>query len=199
MCVSSTLLLLCHTGTSVHLLPPPPGYWYTSFFFMAGPGHPHQIAVSAFSQSPLGRANTCSFLYLLSIPRISLKCFSDFTLFPNASLSPLPIRFSTSALYPTKISAGGGEGAGSNTYRPESAKDPNTIPWYKLHTTSTNSCDDYYCSNFPRNAAWRSVQRLEFVARKHALQYILNTQSAQVRSGQVRSGQVRSGRAADCG
>ena len=49
--------------------------------FLAGPGHLHEIAASVFSRSPLGRANTFSFLFLGSIPRLSLKRFSYFTLF----------------------------------------------------------------------------------------------------------------------
>ena len=45
-------LLLCHTGTSVHLPLPPSGYWYTSFFFLAGLGPPHEIVIfSVFAQS----------------------------------------------------------------------------------------------------------------------------------------------------
>ena len=39
-------LLFYQTGASVHLLPPPPGSWYTSFIILAGPGHLHQIAVA---------------------------------------------------------------------------------------------------------------------------------------------------------
>ena len=92
-------LLLCHTGTSVHLCPPPLSYWYASFLFLAGPGHLNEIAVSAFSRSPLGDANAFSFLALRLIPRISLERFSDFTLFLSASLSLLSIRPSTSALH----------------------------------------------------------------------------------------------------
>ena len=46
-------------------LPPPPAYnWYTSFFFLAGPGPLHEIAVSTFSRSSLGvqiRFHTCLF------------------------------------------------------------------------------------------------------------------------------------------
>ena len=34
-------LLLCHKGTSLLLFPPPLDYWYTSFFFLAGPGPLH--------------------------------------------------------------------------------------------------------------------------------------------------------------
>ena len=41
-------------------------------FFLAGPCPLHEIAVSAFSRSPLGRANTFSFLFLLLTPRKSL-------------------------------------------------------------------------------------------------------------------------------
>ena len=33
-------ILLCHKGTSV-LFPPPPDYWHTSFFFLAGPDPLH--------------------------------------------------------------------------------------------------------------------------------------------------------------
>ena len=54
--VSSTLLR-CHKCTSVHHLPPPLDYWYARYlFFLASPGPLHEIAVSAFSRSPLGRA-----------------------------------------------------------------------------------------------------------------------------------------------
>ena len=56
----------------MHLPPPPVRYWYTSFFFLAGPGPRHEIAVSAFWRSPLGRANTFSFLFLILTPRKSL-------------------------------------------------------------------------------------------------------------------------------
>ena len=41
----------------------------TTIFFLAGPGNLHEIAVSAFSRSPSGRANTFSFL----TPRISVS------------------------------------------------------------------------------------------------------------------------------
>ena len=59
------VLLLCHKGKSVLLIsPPPPDCWYISFFFLADPGPLHEIAVSAFSRSPLGRENTFSFLIL---------------------------------------------------------------------------------------------------------------------------------------
>ena len=66
----------------MHLLPPPPGYCYASFFVLAGPGHLHEIAVSAFTRSPLGRANKYSMLSLRLIPRMPIRvspisrCFS---------------------------------------------------------------------------------------------------------------------------
>ena len=82
------------------LFPPPPDYWHTSFFFLAGPGPLHEIAVTAFSRSPLGRANTFSFLFLLLTPRKSLECSSPFTLFLIASLSRISIFYFTSVLYP---------------------------------------------------------------------------------------------------
>lgn len=49
-----------------------PDYWYTSFFFLVGPGLLHEIVVSAFSRSPLGRVSTLSFISLLT-SRISLN------------------------------------------------------------------------------------------------------------------------------
>ena len=64
-------LLLCHkricASTSSSSRP------LVYLFFLAGPGRLREIAVSAFSRSPLGRANTFSFLSLRSIPRISLN------------------------------------------------------------------------------------------------------------------------------
>ena len=55
------------------LLPPRPGYWFTSFV-LVGPGTLYEIAVSAFRRSLLGRANTfhthSSFLFT---PRILLS------------------------------------------------------------------------------------------------------------------------------
>ena len=57
----------------MHLLPPPLDYWYTSFFFLADPGPLHEIAVRAFSRSPLGRADTFSILVLLLTPHKSLR------------------------------------------------------------------------------------------------------------------------------
>ena len=53
----------------MHLLPSTTGIPGASFFFLAGPGPLHEIAVSAFSRSPLGRENTFSFLFLLLTPR----------------------------------------------------------------------------------------------------------------------------------
>ena len=54
----SHVLLLPTTGMSLLLV---------------GPGPLHDIAVSAFSRSPLGRADTFLFQFLLSTPRISLS------------------------------------------------------------------------------------------------------------------------------
>ena len=62
-------------GTYVHPCPPPPDYWCISFFFLVGPGPLHEIAVSAFSRSPLGRADTFLFQYLASTPRISPSAY----------------------------------------------------------------------------------------------------------------------------
>ena len=93
-------LLLCHKGTSVRLLPPPLECRYTSFLFLAGPGPLHEIAVSGFSRSLLGRANTFSFLFLLLTSRKSLKSSSSFTLFLSASLCLISIFSFTSVLYP---------------------------------------------------------------------------------------------------
>ena len=64
-------LMPSHKGNSVHLLPAPLDYWYTSSFFMEGPGLPPEIAVSTFSQSSLGHADVFSFLPLVSTPRLS--------------------------------------------------------------------------------------------------------------------------------
>ena len=55
----------------MHPRPATPDYWCVSLFFLVGPGPVHEIAVSAFSRSPLGRANTFSFQYLSSTPCIS--------------------------------------------------------------------------------------------------------------------------------
>ena len=58
-----------------------PGYWCTSFFFLAGPGLPHEIAVSAFFAKSSG---PCKYL---ATPASSLnpacvsRCFSALTLF----------------------------------------------------------------------------------------------------------------------
>ena len=64
-------VLVCHKRIRVHLLPPPPNYWYTSFLFLAGPGPLYEPTVSAFSRSPYGRANTFYFPSLLLTPSIS--------------------------------------------------------------------------------------------------------------------------------
>ena len=68
-------------------------------FFLAGPGLPRKIAISACSRSPLARANTFSLLSLLSVPCITSKCYSDFTLVLSASLALTSIISSTSVVY----------------------------------------------------------------------------------------------------
>ena len=70
--------LHCHKGTSVR---PPPNYWYTSFFFLAGLGPLHEIAVSALSQSigpckyslfPISSLTPRIYLHVLPLSRYSL-------------------------------------------------------------------------------------------------------------------------------
>ena len=95
LCESYSLLLY-HTGTYVH--PCPPDYWHISFFRTSR--SPTQNRSFSFSRSPLGRANTFSFQNLPSAPRISLECFSSFTLFLSANLSLSCIIHFASALYP---------------------------------------------------------------------------------------------------
>ena len=85
-------LLLCHKGTSVcgSFLLLSTIYWYTSFFFLGGPGPLHEIAVSAFSRNPLGRAFTFSFQSFQLTPCVSLLfglMSSSFALFLSASVS----------------------------------------------------------------------------------------------------------------
>ena len=92
-------------GTSVHLSPPSPDHWHTSFFFLAGPGHLHEIAVSAFSRKSIG---PCKYLFIpiasLNPPYYSER-FSDFTLFLSASLSLRFMFSSSSTLHLPKFSA----------------------------------------------------------------------------------------------
>ena len=88
----------------VHPRPPPLDYWYISFFFLVGPGPLHEIAVSAFSCSPLGRANTFSFHICLQPPYISTKCFSSFTVFLSANFAFSSVLSFASVLYPPKFS-----------------------------------------------------------------------------------------------
>ena len=84
--ICSHVLLLPTTGVS-------------NIFYLVGPGPPHEIAVSAFSRSPLGRADTFSFQYIPSNPYIC-ECFSSFTLFLSACLCLSSILFFTSILRP---------------------------------------------------------------------------------------------------
>ena len=95
-------LLICHRDTSVHLFPPPPGCWYTCFFFLAGPDHLHETAVLASSRSPSGHANTSSILFVRSIPRIFLSVF----LIPHCFLALaflLFLPFFCFYLFPTQL------------------------------------------------------------------------------------------------
>ena len=71
---------------------------------MVGPGTLYEVAVPTLSIHLLGRANTFSFLPLLSTPRKFLKCSTFFTLFLSASISLLSILVFTSVLYPSNIS-----------------------------------------------------------------------------------------------
>ena len=87
-----------------------PEYWCASFIFPEGPGPPPVTAVSVFSPSPLGRANTLSFLIPLSYlnPPVSLRAlpFSP-PLLPLAF--PLPF---ASVLCPPNFSMGSISGGG---------------------------------------------------------------------------------------
>ena len=82
---------------------PPPGYWYTSSFFLEGSGPLLEVADPAFSRSPLGRANTFSFLSLLSTFRVSRKCSSSFTLFLIANRFSSFYHFLYLCLVPCKL------------------------------------------------------------------------------------------------
>ena len=75
-------------GMSVHLLPPPPGYWHTYIFLLSGrsrsPTRNRTFSVFAKSTRP------CKYVFIpiLSLnPQYTSKCFSDFTLCLSASLS----------------------------------------------------------------------------------------------------------------
>ena len=91
-------LLLCHTGTYVHARPRPPDY--CCVFFLVGPGRLHEIAVSAFSRSQLGGANTFSFKYLPSTPRITLRDSPRSPYFSALTFPFSSIIYFTSVLYP---------------------------------------------------------------------------------------------------
>ena len=140
---SKYCLLLCHTGTSVLMLLPPPGYyWYTSFFFLAVPDHFRKIAVSTFSRSPSGRANTFSFLRLRLNPRMFLfgKCLSGFTLSLSASLSLLSILSSASALYLPNFSTD----ITSSLFPP--------VPFHTFSTTLSHLIPARHLVTFPHTA-----------------------------------------------
>ena len=74
--------------------------------FRAGQGSLHEIATSAFSRtdSPLGRANVFSFLFLLLNPCIISINVSSFTLFLSASFSLVSILSFTHVLCPANFS-----------------------------------------------------------------------------------------------
>ena len=106
----------------MHLLPPPPGYYTPLFFWQVQVIYQvHEVAVLAFSRSPLGRANTFSFIILLSTPRRARSvspippCFLalafPFFLSPLVSTSdvylpnfPFDINSSWFPLYPSILS-----------------------------------------------------------------------------------------------
>ena len=79
-------LLLCLKGTCVHLILPPHNYWHSSPLFLARPCPLHEIALSTFSRSPLGRVRVCEVLSLLLTSHISLNVFPFHLLF-NATSS----------------------------------------------------------------------------------------------------------------
>ena len=57
--------LLCHTGTSVHLCPPP-GYWYTFFFFSGTSGSPPDSTL--FLSASLSFTSFYHFFYFCLVP-----------------------------------------------------------------------------------------------------------------------------------
>ena len=60
----------------MHLLPPPLDYWYTSYLFLLSSRSrfpTRNRSFSAFSRSPVDRADTFPFLSLLLTPRRSLS------------------------------------------------------------------------------------------------------------------------------
>ena len=89
-----------HICSHVLLLPT------TVFFSLVGPGPLHEIAVSAFSRSPLGRANTFSFQYLPSTPRISPSDYPLSPYFVALAFFVSSVLSSTYVLYPPKFSIG---------------------------------------------------------------------------------------------
>lgn len=104
--------LICHVGTSVHILPPPCHWRCALFVFVTGPGPSCEVAVSMFSRSPLGRANTFSFLSLsLNTPKYHILVLAGpLFLFLRLLLSCTPIvsmgivYYCVFILYPSVIS-----------------------------------------------------------------------------------------------
>lgn len=64
-----------------------PDRWYTTVFFLAGPGPQPVIAVSTFSRSPLGRTEMSSSFSSLSPPHVA-RC-SSWSTFRLGSSFPL--------------------------------------------------------------------------------------------------------------
>ena len=106
--------MLCHTGTSVHLLPlpppphpPPPGYWHTYFFLLAAPDHLHEKrSFSVFAKS-LG---PCKYVFIpipsLSPPYISTAGVSPISHYFLALAFPFFLSFFYCCLLPPKIICG---------------------------------------------------------------------------------------------
>ena len=76
---SASLCFATRAHICIFLLFPITGIPGTSLFFLADPGP--LLAVSAFSRSPLGGANTFYLLSLPITPRVSRECSSSFTIF----------------------------------------------------------------------------------------------------------------------
>ena len=107
-----------------------------SLSFLVGPGPLHEIAVSAFSRSPFRRADTFSFQYLPSTPRIYFKRFSSFTSFLSAtSLSLSSVTSVTSVLYPPKFSI---DSTSAYSWSPPKSY-PKNPPKFSMDSTSAYS------------------------------------------------------------
>ena len=85
-------LMLCHTGTSVHLLPPP-GYWYTPFL------------LSGRSRSPT-RKHCCLSVFAKS----SVRCKYVFIPIPSLNHPHIPISKAFSRFHLVRVGVGFGLG-----------------------------------------------------------------------------------------